>query len=103
MKLSKVFFRGIEGYITDLRIPHADRKHDLFYYEIRHSDEDFWEPVTIEPSVIVNNWGTIVFKLPIDHMMDTSTHWHQIELTDQESNNLQAAIGAGEVIDHKDI
>lgn len=100
MRLSKLNFKGYECYIADMRILQADKRSDLYYYGIRHSDDDFSMPVTIEPNVIVNHWGTLVTREPIDHLMDTSTHWHQIELDEEDVSNFWGAIGSSEQVEH---
>jgi hypothetical protein len=43
-----------------------ERTPDKFYYGIRHEDSDLDMPITLEPSVVVNYWGTIVCDKPID-------------------------------------
>lgn len=50
---------------TSGRIKQAERKPNIYYYDIRHSDEDGFEPVTIEKRVIVNHFATIGVKRPI--------------------------------------
>lgn len=104
MKLYKTIFRGLEGYIIEERIPQENRRDDLFYYSLRHSDMDFSEPCTIEPNVLVNNWGTIAFKVSIEHLM---TPWApgrlEIQLTDEESNKLMVDAYSGETIESEEI
>lgn len=46
--------------ILERRIPREERNKDLQYYEIRHTDDDWGLPATIEDNVIVNFWGTFV-------------------------------------------
>lgn len=41
-------------------------KHGLRHYEIRHSDEDWGEPVSVEDGVFVNFFGTILSKDKLD-------------------------------------
>jgi len=50
---------------TSLRISAKDRDPNLYYYEIRHDDDGF-SPTTIEHSVLVNHFGTIAFKKPLE-------------------------------------
>lgn len=104
MTLSKITFRGVEGYITDRRIK-SERRSDLFYYELRHDDEDWSQPCTIEDYVVVNHWGTICFKESIDYLLNEwwSTDRLQTDLTAYEVNDIFLAISAGERIEHKDI
>ncbi len=38
----------------------------MFKYEIRHSDYDGFEPVSIERSVMINHYGTILSYEPFE-------------------------------------
>lgn len=93
MILNRINFRGYEAYITDEKIPSIDRDKNLHYYEIRHSDEDSSEPVTLENCVFVNRWGTIVFKESINHLL---TEWAETRfetvLTEDEQSDFYSAI-----------
>lgn len=104
MKLYHTVFRGMDAYLTDLRIPKEERREDLYYYEIRHSDEDWSEPCNIENGVFINHWGSIVFKQDIMHLMD---QWapgrYEIMLTDSESETLSNALFNGEGIEMEKI
>lgn len=94
MILNKMNFRGHDCYITDERIKQADRKDNLFYYELRHDDEDWSQPCTIEDFVLVNFWGTICFKSSIDYLL---TSWGQgrleTELSEEEVSAIWSALG----------
>ena len=93
MILNKINFRGYEGYITESRIKPQDRKEDLFYYELRHEDDDWSEPCTIDDFVWVNFWGTICFKESINHLL---TPWSEsrlsTNLTEKEIDDIWFAI-----------
>lgn len=94
MKLNKITFRGNEGYVIDGRIASPDRRTDLYYYDLRHGDEDFSVPCTIENLVTINHWGTICFKQPITHLMNEWAEGrYEIELTEDEITELYSAIG----------
>ena len=45
---------------TILRVDPKSVPKGLHVYDIRHSDEDWCEPATIEPKVIVNHMGSII-------------------------------------------
>lgn len=58
--------RGVPVILTSiLRIPQSEREEGLYYYDIRHSDEDFIEPVSIERLVRVNHLCTIATSKPL--------------------------------------
>lgn len=54
-------------YGTGLRIPKEQRHDDLFYYEIRDSDDGF-EPCELKKSIMVNHFGTIATDKPIPEL-----------------------------------
>ncbi len=104
MILSKINFRGVEGYIAEARLK-EDRRDDLFYYHLRgHSETG--EPITIEDCVAINYWGFICFKEPIDHLLES---WRDdklgSDLTEEEQDKIWYTVNEapyGE-IEHKDI
>lgn len=52
--------------VVDRRISQSERDEALFYYELRHDEADWTEPVTIEKNaVFVNFWGTLVTSEPL--------------------------------------
>lgn len=51
---------------TSLRIKEEERDPNLYYYDIRHSDEDFGEPAEIKEFVLVNHFGTLITEEPLD-------------------------------------
>lgn len=55
-------------------------------YAMRHGDDGDWSvPVTIEPGVLVNYWGYLITKEPLDNPGAESLY---IELTEQEGYDL---------------
>ncbi len=58
-------FRHRKAIFYEKRIIAPLRRSDRFYYEIRHHSSDFDLPISIEPSVIVNFWGTIELTEPL--------------------------------------
>lgn len=62
MKGRKIVFRGMDAIVFE-ELP---KTYPLGYrfYGIRHTDDDWDDPATIEPSVVVNRWGVIGFKEP---------------------------------------
>lgn len=102
IELSKVNFRGYEGYVVESRIRSDEKRDDLFYYHLRHGDE-WGEPVSLEDYVFVNHWGTICFKESIDHLL---TPWGnpneegkrrlETDLTEEEIDAIWFAINESE-------
>lgn len=93
MKLGKVNFRGNDIYITDLRIKKDQRKEGLYYYNIRHTDDDWGEPYSLEHSVLVNHFGSIVAKEEISELNNCSF----IELTDEEIALIQEGVATADL------
>ncbi|MFS0558813.1 LPD28 domain-containing protein [Brevibacillus sp. 179-C9.3 HS] len=61
-----VTFRGKEASVFEGRIQVENRDPDLHYYDIRHSENDWGNPVSIEPSVSVNFFGILITSEPIN-------------------------------------
>jgi|GEM_PF-5624645 len=77
------YFRGVPVvHVTSLRIPSDERQEGLFYYDIRHDEEDWCEPVTVEPGVLVNHFGTMVTTKPLT--FSTEFGFQSIEITEEE-------------------
>lgn len=55
---------------TILRVDPKSVPKGLYVYDIRHSDEDWCEPATIEPKVIVNHMGSIITNEEIKFIGD---------------------------------
>jgi hypothetical protein len=55
--------RQIEVF-EDLRIPKEKRDPNRYYYELRHADNDWSCPITVEKAVLVNFWGTLISDKP---------------------------------------
>lgn len=103
MKFGIANIRGIEVYVTDVRVGrNVNKRDDLYHYQIRHSDEDWGDPCTIEPSILVNHYGDIVSKKNLEHLFDTSTNWKQIQLEDNDVEEIYKALGTAS-IDYKEI
>ena len=67
--------------INPLTVPPSD----VHMYEIRHSDEDFGEPVTIENHIGANFFGTVLtaFELSIDDFLPLTEQDYDFFSTDQ--------------------
>lgn len=53
-------FRGIAVEVTRTRPKAEERDPKKFYLDLRHSETDWTQPVTVERSVWANYWGTII-------------------------------------------
>lgn len=51
--------------LEDTRVSDPKNYEGLYYYELRHSSTDWYLPDTIELSVDVNFWGSILSDKPI--------------------------------------
>lgn len=91
MKYHELVLFGQKMYVTDFRVQQKDRDSNLFYYEIRHSD-DGWEPATIEKNVWVNHFGTLVSNKEIEF-----THVDYTPLLEENAYAITESLGGGEV------
>lgn len=55
------------------RIQINERKKGVYYYDIRHSDDNGFEPVTVEDKVMVNHFATIGLEKPLEFTEDYLT------------------------------
>lgn len=62
----KVEVLGQEGLFIDLRVDRKTIPEGWHVYEVRHSDNDWGEPVEICLGVLVNFYGTLLVKEPIE-------------------------------------
>lgn len=102
---SKINFRGNDVYITDLRIKKVDRSPNLFYYDLRHSDEDFSVPCTVEDFVIVNHWGTMISTKDLRRILNNSWGADRIctELEEDEIELFCHALSDGLCVTHEEL
>lgn len=55
----------INGILSERRVGREHETEDKFIYDIRHADNDWCEPVTLENFVWVNWYGSIIVDTPI--------------------------------------
>jgi len=51
---------------TNMRVDRDTVPEDLYVYEVRHDDDCTGEICEIKPFVMVNHWGTMICKEPIE-------------------------------------
>lgn len=55
----------ISGLLSEIRVDREKDDEGKFLYDIRHSDNDWCEPATLEKFVMVNWFGTLIVDKPI--------------------------------------
>lgn len=78
-------FRGKEVLFTNLRIE-GELPKGLYQYQIRHDDMDFQKPATLENTVKVNYYGTLLSR----ELIALGEEGY-LELTEEESNHLKTS------------
>lgn len=63
----KVYVFGKEMYFTDWRIDRETVPEGLFVYEVRHMEDNMFEPAVISEYIWVNYFGTLISKEPISN------------------------------------
>lgn len=79
-------FRGMKAVVAE-RVPKRSR---YTFYGIKHSEDDWDDPITVEPFVFVNRWGAIGFESPLEHSMFGEDGY--IELSEDEKDVLREAM-----------
>ncbi|MDD4808081.1 MAG: hypothetical protein PHU30_06280 [Oscillospiraceae bacterium] len=62
----KIELFGIEMLLTTARIDRSSVPEGLHLYELRHDDEDWCDPVQIGRGILVNFYGTVLSREPIE-------------------------------------
>lgn len=58
--------REINGILSEERVTRKKDTMEKCLYDIRHSDNDWCDPATLERQVLVNWFGTIILDTPIE-------------------------------------
>lgn len=88
----------LEIQIKTERVKLDERAASLFYYGIRHSDSDWGKPVTIEPNVVVNFFGTLISTESLDELFkNTDDKYHN--LSQKQRQLIYNNADSGEFID----
>ena len=65
-KFQVVTVLGERMLFTNARVESKSVPKGLHLYEVRHSDEDWGEPIQIAEWICVNHWGTLLSAKPIE-------------------------------------
>ena len=68
-------------------------KEGQYYYGIRHSDDDCGEPITVEKVVLVNRYGFIISKEPLNKIINAENKYHV--LNEEERDTIIRRIDSG--------
>ncbi len=72
-------------FCSEFRVKPEERDENLFYYNMRHPDDDWSIPWSVEKGVLVNFFGTIATTEPIEFLeFNNSDNRKEIELTEEE-------------------
>lgn len=73
----------ITGPVSEYRVDHNTDTEGKYLYDIRHTDEDWCDPATVEDNVVVNWFGTIITFSPIDlgpdKYLEIKDYWYEDE------------------------
>lgn len=61
----EVMVNGVTGLFSEMRIDRKSVPEHLYFYEVRHCDEDWAEPCEIQRGILVNFFGTLITKEPL--------------------------------------
>lgn len=61
----KVEVLGKEGLFSSLRVDRNTIPDGCYFYEVRHDDNDWCEPIEVALGVLVNHFGTLITKEPL--------------------------------------
>jgi hypothetical protein len=88
--IAKMMFRGQEVEVTEDFRCLKNQSPKKFYYEMRHGESDWGEPVTVEPAVLCNRWGVMKAKSPLKFRQKLDPY---ILLTRKEKDNILRVLG----------
>lgn len=70
----KVDVLGKEGLFTCLRVDKTTIPKGWYFYEVRHDDFCYGDPIEIALGVLVNHWGTLIMEEPLELIPEPSLH-----------------------------
>lgn len=65
-KFEEVMVLGRPALFTGVRIKRDTVPDGLYLYEVRGNDDGGWDPVQIANGILVNHFGSIIVREPID-------------------------------------
>ncbi len=83
---------------TNMRVERDTVPQDLYVYEVRHDDDCTGEICEIKPSVMVNHWGTIICKEPIE--LDTKWNSRFVDKDDYSYDSDYGYLSASSCGEH---
>lgn len=72
--------REITGPVSEYRVRRDIETEGKYLYDIRHSDNDWCDPATLEKNVVVNWFGTMILDSPIELLEEDKNAY--LEITD---------------------
>ena len=66
LTFEKVYVFGKEMFFTDWRLDRKTVPEGLFVYEVRHLDDNMFEPAVISEYIWINYYGVLLSKEPIE-------------------------------------
>lgn len=70
----KVDVLGKEGLFTCLRVDKTTIPKGWYFYEVRHDDFCYDEPIEIALGVLANHWGTLIMEEPLELIPEPILH-----------------------------
>lgn len=70
----KVDVLGKEGLFTCLRVDKTTIPKGWYFYEVRHDDFYYDEPIEIALGVLANHWGTLIMVEPLELIPEPNLH-----------------------------
>lgn len=64
-RFMEVMVNDVKGLFSEMRIERESVPKHLYFYEVRHADEDWSEPCQIQRGILVNFFGTLITKEPL--------------------------------------
>mgnify|MGYP006872979055 FL=1 len=71
--------RAVAGLLLERRVSAEERKLRKYRYQIRHSDDDWDEPATLEKGVVVNFFGNVLTDEPVRELESGEEGYLEIE------------------------
>ena len=77
-RFEEVTVLGRRMLFTSMRVDRKTVPEGLYLYEVRHDDDCEGEPVQIGRGIMINHWGTLIAKRPIE--MDPALNGNYLDI-----------------------